>query len=109
MEELKSTTAGRLTRLEIGKPVGVTVDSGAYVRDTLLGVIYGAEANRDKADAREPDGDGPLVLLAFTNTVPADQRWDSHTARYFRVNSSAIATVYCIEARRSTGSDGDPR
>jgi hypothetical protein len=106
VEEIKSTTAGQLTRLEIGKSVGVVTESGAYVRDTLLGVIYGAEANRQEIDVSATTGDGPTVLLAFTNSVPADQRWDSHVGRYFRVPSNAIATVYRDESVSAPSDSG---
>jgi len=94
---IRETSAGSLTHAEIGREVGVTTKSGAYIRDVLVGVIYGIQANRfgNKAvSASSVYDDLPLILLAFENARPANQFFDDRPERYFEVDWSAPATVY---------------
>jgi hypothetical protein len=101
MEELKETTAGHLTRFEIGKVVGVVTASGAYIRDRLTGVMYGDEIQgyyksrvTEKAVSDQPEP--PIVLLSFARVSPARERdsFGPPWPNYFDVESNKIATIY---------------
>lgn len=107
MSTIRETSAGALTHAEIGREVGVTTKSGAYIRDVLVGVIYGIQANRPAdrtASSPKVYEDLPLVLLAFENALPADRFFDDRSGRYFEVEWSAPATVY---PKASSGSATD--
>lgn len=96
MEEQRVTRAGALTRYDIGRIVGVTTDSGAYVRDRLAGLIYGCDVpgHRPREVAVSSADAPPTVLLRFDNAAPIDHRnsFDAPSS-YFKVDTESAADL----------------